>query len=78
MARELELAMDALDDLGETHQPKEGDGRSVEIAIVTNVRRIGAGGALTVTKRNLTFKDGLLVDHGKDYQVRIDVPSATC
>jgi hypothetical protein len=76
MARELEFALEALDALEETHQAKEGGGRSVEIAIVTNVRKDGTGGGLTVTKRNLTFQDGLLVGQGKDYQVRIDTPSA--
>ena len=74
MARELEFAMDAPEAREEARPEDEGGGRTVEIAIVTGVRRHGKGG-LTVTKRNLTFKDGVLVDQGRDYQVRINGPS---
>ena len=76
MARELMLATDALDALGEAQPAREGGGRSVEIAVVTNVRRDGAGSGLTLTKRTLTFQDGVLVGQGKDYQVRVDASSA--
>jgi hypothetical protein len=75
MARELEFAMDAPDARREDRPEDEGGGRTVEIAIVTGVRRHGKGGGLTVTKRNLTFRDGLLVAQGRDYQVRIEAPS---
>ena len=74
MARELDL--EALDALEQTETPQEEAGQSVEIAVVTSVRRAGAGPGLTVTKRTLTFKDGRLVDPGKAYQVRIDAASA--
>ena len=67
-----ELSANALDALEETHQTRQG-GQTVEVAIVTKVRRDGHG--LTLIKRNLTFKDGLLVDHGKEYQVRTGTPS---
>ena len=75
MARELQMM--APDDLGETDPPREEGGKTVEVAVVTNVRRNGAGTGLTITKRNLTFKDGLLVGQGKDYQVRVDAASAS-
>ena len=67
-----ELSADALDAREETHQTRQG-GQTVEVAIVTKVRKDGHG--LTLTKRNLTFKDGLLVDQGKEYQVRTGMPS---
>ncbi len=70
MARELD--MDVLDALGEAGPPREEGGWSIEIAVVTGVRRTGGGTGLTITKRNLTFKDGRLVSQGKDYQVRTD------
>jgi hypothetical protein len=60
----------------ETDTPREEGGKSIEIAVVTNVRRNSGGAGLTVTKRNLTFRDGLLVGQGKDYQVRVDAASA--
>lgn len=74
MARELGLA--ALDTFRETDAPREEGGKSVEIAVVTNVRRHGTGTGLMITKRNLTFQDGRLVGQGKDYQVRIEAASA--
>jgi len=69
-----ELSADSLDAREEAQRMRHGGGQTVEVAIVTKVRKDGHG--LTLTKRNLTFKDGLLVDPGKEYQVRTGVPAA--